>query len=136
MNKYLHVLFTGIQSTLTYRFNYLFRAVFGLVPLAGTLFVWKAIYAEKGDGAAVSGYTLGGMISYYLLLTVVDALTAVAEDDWQIASDIREGSINQFLLKPLDYLSYRLSLYAAGRVIYTSCALAPVVVVEIGRAHV
>mgnify|MGYP003335015142 FL=1 len=101
MNKYLHVFFTGIQSTLTYRFNYLFRAVFGLVPLAGTLFVWKAIYAEKGDGAAVSGYTLGGMISYYLLLTVVDALTAVAEDDWQIASDIREGSINQFLLKQI-----------------------------------
>ena len=46
------------------------------------------------------------MISYYLLVAVVDVLTAVNEDDWQIAADIREGNISQFLLKPVDYLWY------------------------------
>ena len=44
------------------------------------------------------------MISYYLLVTIVDALTAVNEDDWQIAADIKDGNISQFLLKPIDYL--------------------------------
>jgi ABC-2 type transport system permease protein len=126
MRKYLHVLAIGIQNTLVYRVNFLFRAAFGLIPLMGTLYVWRAIYADKGSGAQVGAYTLSGMVSYYLLVNFVDALTAVAEDDWQIAADIKDGNISQFLLKPLDYLTYRLCLYLSGRAIYTSVALVPV----------
>ena len=67
----------------------------------------------------MGGYTLAEMISYYLVVNVVDALTAVTEDDWQIAADIKDGNISQFLLKPIDYLRYRLCLFAAGRMVYT-----------------
>lgn len=126
MRKYLHVLAIGIQNTLVYRVNFLFRAGFGLIPLAGTLFVWRAIYADKVPGSEIGAYTLSGMVSYYLLVNFVDALTAVAEDDWQIAADIKDGNISQFLLKPLDYLTYRLCLYVSGRAIYTTFAIVPV----------
>ena len=34
MKKYWHVLNVGIQNTLVYRVNFLFRAAFGLIPLA------------------------------------------------------------------------------------------------------
>ena len=50
-NKYAHVLSMGIQNTLVYRTNFLFRAAFGLVPLAATLFLWEAIYADKNKDA-------------------------------------------------------------------------------------
>lgn len=125
-SKYGHVLSMGIQNTLVYRTNFLFRAAFGLVPLAATLFLWEAIYADKPAGTAIGAYTLAQMVSYYLLVTVVDSITAVAEDDWQIAADIKDGAVSQFLLKPLDFLAYRLCLYLSGRVIYTSVALIPV----------
>ncbi len=128
MRKYLHVLGIGIQNTLVYRVNFLFRAAFGLIPLMGTLFVWRTIYADKAPGDLVGSYTLGAMVSYYLLVTFVDALTAVAEDDWQIAADIKDGNISQFLLKPVDYLTYRLCLYVSGRAIYTPMALVPVAI--------
>ena len=62
------------------------------------------------------------MIFYYLLVAVVDVLTAVNEDDWQIAADIREGNISQFLLKPMDYLWYRLCLFFSGRLAYMAMA--------------
>ena len=65
------------------------------------------------------------MISYYLLTTVVDALTAVNEDDWQIAADIKDGNISQFLLKPIDYLWYRLCLFLSGPVTYLAVAAIP-----------
>ena len=65
------------------------------------------------------------MISYYLLTTVVDALTAVNEDDWQIAADIKDGNISQFLLKPIDYLGYRLCLFLSGRLTYLAVAVMP-----------
>jgi len=124
VQKYLHVFNIGIQNTLVYRVNFLFRSLFGLIPLMATISLWRAIYSGKaGD---VAGYTLAQMISYYLIVTIVDALTAVNEDDWQIAADIKDGNISQFLLKPIDYLSYRLCLFGAGRISYTSVAFLPV----------
>jgi ABC-2 type transport system permease protein len=125
MKKYWHVLNIGIQNNLTYRFNFLARTIFGLVPLVAILYVWRAIYAGKSAGSSVGTYTLAQMISYYLLATIVDALTAVNEDDWQIAADIKDGNISQFLLKPIDYLTYRLCLFFSGRVTYLAVATVP-----------
>jgi ABC-2 type transport system permease protein len=128
MRKYWHVLNVGIQNNLTYRFNFLARTIFGLIPLMATLYVWQTIYAGKTPGAEVGNYTLAQMISYYLLVTIVDALTAVNEDDWQIAADIKDGNISQFLLKPIDYLGYRLCLFFSGRVTYLAVAAIPLAI--------
>jgi ABC-2 type transport system permease protein len=128
MRKYWHVIGTGIQNNLTYRFNFLARSVFGLIPLIAIMYVWKAIYSGKRPGESVGEYTLAEMISYYLLVTVVDALTAVNEDDWQIAADIKDGNISQFLLKPIDYLGYRLCLFCSGRLTYMAVAAGPLVI--------
>jgi ABC-2 type transport system permease protein len=126
MRKYWHVIGIGIQNNLTYRFNFLARSVFGLIPLVAVLYVWRAIYAGKEPGQQnVATYSLAQMVSYYLLVTIVDALTAVNEDDWQIAADIKDGNISQFLLKPIDYLAYRLCLFVSGRLTYLAVATLP-----------
>jgi ABC-2 type transport system permease protein len=125
MSKYWHALKIGLQNNLTYRVNFLARALFGLIPLIAILQVWRTIYAGKPAGGMVSDYTLAQMISYYLLVSVVDALSAVNDDDWQIAADIKDGNISQFLLKPIDYLSYRLCLFCAGRIGYLGIAAIP-----------
>lgn len=127
MGKYWHVLNIGLQNTLVYRMNFLFRATFGLIPLIAVISVWRTIYAGK-PGGQIASYELTQMISYYLVITIVDALTAVTEDDWQIAADIKDGNISQFLLKPMDYLTYRLCLFGAGRLVYAAFALVPTVV--------
>ncbi|MBN8488488.1 MAG: ABC-2 family transporter protein, partial [Burkholderiales bacterium] len=124
MGKYRHVLSIGIQSTLVYRVNFVVRALFGLVPLLALILLWRAIYEGRTD-PSVGGYSLAEVVTYYLVVNVVVALTAVTEDDWQIAADIRDGRISQFLLKPIDYLAYRLCLFAAGRLVYTAAALIP-----------
>lgn len=125
MRKYWYVLGVGIQNNLTYRVNFLARAVFGLIPLIAILYVWQKIYAGKAAGSSIGSYSLPEMVSYYLLATIVDALTAVNEDDWQIAADIKDGNISQFLLKPIDYLWYRLCLFVSGRVTYLAVAVTP-----------
>ncbi len=126
MKKYWHVIGIGIQNTLVYRVNFLFRSCFGLIPLMATIYLWRAVFQSNPDQPAVAGYTLAAMTSYYLVAMIVDTLTAVAEDDWQIAADIKDGNISQFLLKPIDYLTYRLCLFGAGRAIYTAVAFLPV----------
>lgn len=125
MKKYLHVINVGLQNTLVYRVNFLFRASFALIPLMATISLWRAVYAGNSS-PEVAGYSLASMISYYVLVTIVDALTGVTEDDWQIAADIRDGNVNQFLLKPIDYMAYRLCLFLSGRLVYMIVAVLPV----------
>src|SRR6476660_1650385 len=46
IEKYISVFNIGLQNTFVYRWNYFLRAVFGLIPLAGTIFLWRAVFAE------------------------------------------------------------------------------------------
>lgn len=124
MQKYWHVVKIGFANTLVYRVNFFVRTAFSLIPLLATIYLWRAVY--RGKSTSVAGYSLAGMTSYYLLVTIVDTLTAVNEDDWQIAADIKDGNISQFLLKPIDYLAYRLCLFFSGRIIFTAVSILPV----------
>jgi ABC-2 type transport system permease protein len=128
MKKYWHIVGVGIQNQLTYRFNFFARCVFGFIPLIAIICLWQAIYEGKAPGALVGTFTYAGMVAYYLLATVVESLTSVTEDDWQIAADIKDGNISQFLLKPLDYLWFRLCLFCSGRLTYISVTALPLAV--------
>ena len=125
MRKYLHVISVGLQNNLQYRFNFLTRTLFSFIPLFAMLSLWRTIYAGNEATGAHSGFTREQMIFYYLLVAVVDVFTAVNEDDWQIAADIREGNISQFLLKPMDYLWFRLGLFFSGRIAFVMMAALP-----------
>src|SRR5690242_6585437 len=119
--KYASVFNIGLQNTFVYRWNYFLRAAFGLIPLAGTVFLWNAVFKERGSG--LHGYDYGAMIYYYLLTLLVSNLVTPTEDEWQIAADIREGQINSFLTKPMSYLGYRFSIFLSGRLVYTAVTL-------------
>jgi ABC-2 type transport system permease protein len=123
LKKYFYAASIGLQNNLQYRFNYLTRTLFSFIPLFAMISLWQKI-----GGAHNAGWTQPQMIFYYILVAVVDVFTAVNEDDWQIAADIREGNISQFLLKPIDYLWYRLSLFFAGRLAFVSMAAIPLAI--------
>jgi ABC-2 type transport system permease protein len=128
--KYLKVFDIGLQNTFVYRWNFLLRSLFGLVPLVGTVFVWRAIFAERG--APIEGYEYRSMIFYFLLTILVDNLVTPTEDEWQIAADIREGQMNAFLTKPMNYLAYRLSLFGSYRLLYSVLTILPVALLFFG----
>src|SRR2546430_12390397 len=69
------------------------------------------------------------MIYYYLLTILVSNLVTPTEDDWQISADIREGQINSFLTKPLNYLGYRTGIFLAGRLVYTAVTIVSIVLI-------
>ncbi len=50
ITKYASVFNIGLQNTFVYRWNYFLRALFGLIPLAGTVFLWSAVFKERGGG--------------------------------------------------------------------------------------
>lgn len=132
--KYWKIFDIGLQNTFVYRWNFLLRAVFGIVPLIGTVFLWQAIF-RPGQGP-ISGYDFSSMIFYFMLTVFLDNLITPTEDEWQIAAEIRDGKISAYLTKPLNYLGYRIGLYLSYRLLYISVVLAPIVVLGwIFREH-
>ena len=119
--KYRKVFGVGLQNTLVYRWNFLLRSSFEIVPLLGTVFLWRAMFASRGH--AIGGYDFRSMVYYFLLTTFVTNLITPTEDEWQIAAEIREGQLNSLLVKPLDYLGYRISLFLGYRLTYTALTL-------------
>jgi ABC-2 type transport system permease protein len=132
--KYARVFNVGIQNTFVYRWNFVLRSLFGIVPLIGTIFLWHAMYG--GDSAKqLSGYTFSALIMYFVTVVFVENLITPTEDEWQIASDIRDGRLSALLLKPLNYLLYRFTLYLSYRMLYTAIILPGVLLIFFFLRH-
>jgi ABC-2 type transport system permease protein len=132
--KYGKIFDIGLQNTFVYRWNFLLRTVFGIVPLVGMVFIWRAVFAASGG--QIGGYEYSSMIFYFMLVVFVDNLITPTEDEWQIAAEIRDGKISAYLIKPLNYLGYRFTLYASYRLLYIAIVALPIaVLVWVFREH-
>jgi ABC-2 type transport system permease protein len=126
--KYAKIFDVGLQNTFVYRWNFILRSIFGIVPLIGTLYLWNAMYG--GDSSReLSGYTFSALITYFALSVFVENLVTPTEDEWQIAADIRDGRLSTLLLKPLNYLGYRFTLFLSYRMLYSAIILPGVLLI-------
>src|SRR2546427_11671613 len=98
IDKYISVFNIGLQNTFVYRWNYFLRALFGLIPLAGTVFLWSAIFKERGGG--LHGYDYGSRVFFYLLTNFCRHFVSPSQDEWLNVADICDGQINSLLHKP------------------------------------
>jgi ABC-2 type transport system permease protein len=125
MNKYRQAFLVGLQSNLVYRWNFAVRGVFSLVQLTVVFILWGAIYSSA---PRVGGFVFGQTLTYFILLVVLQFFTGAFNEDYQISEEIRNGLINQFLLKPIDYFAYRLSIFFSARVVSGAIVLAPMAI--------
>lgn len=114
VNKYRHVFTMGLQGGIVYRWNFLVRVLFSLLQLAVAVTLWRAAYGNK---AAIGGRSFEEMMSYFVVMTVAEYFISAFNEDYQIGEEIRSGTINQFITKPIDYFAYRLTLFFASRTI-------------------
>ena len=116
-----------------YRWNFFLRSLFGLFPLVGTVFIWGAIFEAKGGG--INNFDYASVVYYFLLVLVLDSLITPGDDEWQVATDIRDGQMNSFLVKPMNYLVYRVALFVSNRLLYTVVTLPVVILVFVVFQH-
>lgn len=89
------------QSLLSYRLNF-FLYVFGeLVTVFVTYYLWLAVYNNSG-AQTLNGFSLPDMFTYIFMCQV--ALNFVNNDaSYEVASEVREGSIAMNLIRPIRY---------------------------------
>ena len=105
LKKYKPFLRTGAIDTMTYRFNILMWAAITVLEVACLVFLWLAVYrsSEGGVDAEIHGFTYREMISYVVLTTIFSFVTFNNDTMWYIYTDIRKGTIGNYLIKPISY---------------------------------
>ena len=126
MNKYRHAFLLGLQSNLVYRWNFAVRGFFSMFHLAVVFILWGAAYSGS---TLIGGFSFGQTLTYFLVMLVMQFFVGAFNEDYQISEEIRNGLINQFLLKPINYFLYRFSIFLAARLVTGALVLAPLVVV-------
>lgn len=123
LEKYRQAFLVGLQSNVVYRWNFAVRGFFSLFHLAAVFILWTAAYQGRSE---LGGFSLNQTLTYFVTLLVLQFFISAFNEDYQISEDIRMGLINQFLLKPINYFLYRLSIFAAARLVSGALVLIPV----------
>ncbi|MFI5335995.1 MAG: ABC transporter permease [Opitutales bacterium] len=124
-HKYRHVFLVGLQSNLVYRWNFALRGFFSLFHLAVVFILWTAAY--KGS-PTIGGFNVAQTMTYFVMLLVLQFFIGAFNEDYLISEEIRNGLINQFLLKPINYFAYRFTIYGAARLVTGLLVLLPLAV--------
>ena len=123
--KYHHAFLLGLQSNLVYRWTFGIRAFFSLFHLVFVFILWGAAYRGQTE---IGGFALGETLTYFVVLMIMQFFIGAFNEDYQISEEIRNGLINQFLLKPINYYGYRFSIFVAARLVSGVLALLPLLV--------
>ena len=124
-HKYRHVFLVGLQSNLVYRWNFAIRGFFSLFHLIVVFILWGAAFAGK---TTIGGFDLAQTMTYFVVLLMMQFFIGAFNEDYQISEEIRNGLINQFLLKPINYFLYRFTIYGAARCVSGLLFLIPLAV--------
>ena len=125
LNKYRHAFIVGLQSNLVYRWNFAIRATFSFFHLVVVFILWGAAFQGKTE---IGGFDLAQTMTYFILMLVLQFFISAFSEDYQISEEIRNGLINQFLLKPINYYLYRFSIFVAARLVSGLLALLPLLI--------
>ncbi len=132
LRKYKPFARASAIDVMAYRFNIITWAIVTVAEVACLIFLWLAVYqsSEGGIDSSINGFTYKEMIVYVVLTTIFGFVTFNDDTVWFINRDIRQGTIGNFLIKPISYrgkfiasnigaflmmsLVFGIPLYAAG----------------------
>jgi ABC-2 type transport system permease protein len=132
VRKYFHVLRIALSERLVYRTDFFLSTLMRFAPMVTTILLWRAIYHVSEQGAeptVYSGLTYEDIVAYYLLTFVSRAFSSMPGLAAGIARDVREGTIQKYLIQPIDQITYLLMTRIAHKIVYYVVAAVPFAIV-------
>lgn len=105
MRGYAAVTRGVFQTGVVYRFGFIFTILSNIIYMGIVYYLWRSIFAAR---ETLNGLTFNETFLYVALGSAIFILLKTYAD-WYIAWDIREGTVVQLLIKPIDYQIYTLS---------------------------
>lgn len=105
MNPYRCTFQMGMEKALEYRVNFVLSLLSAVFPIVIQTFLWNYLYGNS-DAAAMTGYSYSQIMVYTLLASMVSHLVYTGFE-YQVNEDIKNGGLNKYLVKPVNYRSYQ-----------------------------
>jgi ABC-2 type transport system permease protein len=132
LRKYLYVLRIALSERLVYRTDFFLSTLMRFAPIVTTILLWRAIYhvsRQDGEPTRHGGLTYENVVAYYLLTFVSRAFSSMPGLAAGIARDVREGTIQKYLIQPIDQINYLLMTRTAHKIVYYGIAAIPFAIV-------
>lgn len=100
MGKYLSQFRIGFMNSIVYRGQTVVWMLTSFVWIAVLPFVWLAVYGEQD---MIDVYSKRMIVGYFVIMPLVESMVASYIYE-EMHANIKDGSINQFLIKPIHYL--------------------------------
>ena len=116
--KYSSILRASIITALEYKAN----SVVGLFAILTGLFIeyliWSMIYTSEGEAYTIDGWTFNRLIAYIFLSMIIGQLKSSWVTSHEMIMQIRQGFMNQYIVKPLSFFSYHLMNFIGTNILY------------------
>jgi len=126
----------GFADALAYRGTFMLEIVFTFIPLVTSLLLWSAIYRSGGSGLAIAGFDLNQMLSYYIVMNILRLAAFVEDVQWSVTQQIKDGQLNAYLMRPVNYILFQWDLRMASVVFGTFLTLLPAAVLAVAARHI
>ncbi|NTW22156.1 hypothetical protein HGA34_01265 [Candidatus Falkowbacteria bacterium] len=114
MKKYITILKNEFQRHLAYRANIASYSLGHIFEVVSQVVVWTVIF-QNAD--IIKGYTYDEMITYVVIGWFILFATSNYGFEEKIAKDIHQGTLSNFITKPISYLRYMASV-SIGRIVF------------------
>ncbi len=122
VKKYWYAYSVSLQETLQRRSTLILDRVGGFAILLSLYSFWTALL---GDKPSFMGYTRSEMLAYVLVINVLRSLVFTGRG-WQLVQEISNGKISSYLVRPISYHLYSLSLDLAQKTVHVFSAFVEV----------
>lgn len=103
MKKYFQIFKISFQQEFAYKVNFIMWRIRNVFQIIVTFFLWSTVFSNPNQ--VIFGYDRAKILTYVFALMLVRAfvLSARAVD---VSSDIAEGNLSNYLVKPISYFKY------------------------------
>lgn len=115
LKLFFQVLGLELRKQMSYRADFWVNAIVSfLASMAVMYFLWESIFANLDTNETIGGYTLQGMILYYVLVILIGKLVRGAQMMEGISTDIYTGGLTRYQVYPTSYLAYKYAEHLGG----------------------
>lgn len=116
MKKYLVFVQSVFKESKAYRTSFYLFLISEIIALFAMIYIWKAIFANSSE-PIINGFTYLQMV-FYVVFSTLSFRLIYTDVDRSIATEIMEGSISNYLIRPVSYFGKVIST-ALGTILFT-----------------
>lgn len=127
MSAYAMAYSIALQETLQRRWSFLMERVGSFAVVLSLYSFWSALLGSRPD---FLGYTRQEMLTYSLTLNFLMSFVFTGRG-WMLVGEIASGKISSYLVRPVSYQGYALSLDLAGKTVHALSAILEIAVLSL-----